>query len=175
MLAGASRGAIRLQLELPVWQTWKTWSCSFRMRWNPYLHTRQRGSFLEQEAPTQQAQSQEANSTVLPCTFAFYPALRFLIWLCLSKLMCFSPLLKCLVRKIVNYLKSCQSQLIFLSPPGFLCIHKRPFRGREQCGLIQRLWALASDSPDLDLRSAASIWVTFYELVNLSGSQFSHL
>lgn len=89
MLAGPSRGAIRLQLELPVWQTWETWSCSFCMPWKPYLHAGQRGSCLEQGAPAQRAQSQDTNSIALPCAFAFYPGLCFLIWLSASELMCF--------------------------------------------------------------------------------------
>lgn len=88
LLAGASRGAIRLQLELPVWQTWKTWSRPSSMPWKPCFHAGQRGSFLEREAAAQQTQSQEANSTALPWAFAFYPGLRFLIWLSLSELMC---------------------------------------------------------------------------------------
>lgn len=46
------------------------------------------GFISEQEAAAQQTQSQEADSTALPWAFAFYPGLRFLIWLSLSELMC---------------------------------------------------------------------------------------
>lgn len=88
---------------------------------------------------------------------------------------CVSPVLKRLERKTADYLESRHSQPIFLPPPRFLCTHTCPCRGGEHGGLGQRPWALASESPDLDLCLAASSWVIFHELVNLSGTQFSHL
>lgn len=88
MLAGASRGAIRLQLELPVWQRWKTWSCSFHVRWSPLLHTGQKGFSSGVVGSRPRGQSQVANPSVAlgVCSVAFTAVPS---WLFLGGLLCF--------------------------------------------------------------------------------------
>lgn len=122
MLAGASRGAIRLQLELPVWQTWKTWSCPSRMPWKPCFHAGQRGSFRSRRQQPNKHRAKKLIPQHCPGHLLFILDFVSLSgFLCLS--LCVSPVLKCLVRKIVNHLDSRPSQLIFLPPPHFLCTH----------------------------------------------------
>lgn len=101
MLAGASRGAIRLQLELPVWQRWKTWSCSFHVQWSPHLRTGQKGfsSGVAGSSPT--GQSQVANPSVaLGVCFVAFTSVPS--WLSPGG-SCVSPRLNRLVRKTANH------------------------------------------------------------------------
>lgn len=117
LLAGALRGVIRLQLELPSGRDGRPGAVGFLCSETHVYILAGRRSPNKHRA---------GKLTALCCSTPFLLSLCFSFFLFLFRSSCVFPVLKYLGRKVISHLESCQPQLLFPSSsyPSLLFVYR---------------------------------------------------